>query len=169
MSFIPMEWEYTENPNENDIKLMEIKIYNRVVPQECFNRSRYCTIKQEDQKLRQKYFERYNGFNEKKEQILRRLAIEWLNKPYCWICYEKETNYKKCIIEHLHDINKPSIYSTNTNNYAGRFRSKACKHCNSIESQAKNINNITDRFKYWSYKKNWITQEEKEFYYIRLQ
>lgn len=169
MSYIPMDWELTENPTETAIRSMEYQLYNCIVPQECFNRSRYCIINKNDKQLQQEYFERYNGINETKEQILRRISLDYLKRPYCWICYNNETHYNKCIIEYKHDIHKPSLYSISSNNYAGRFRAKACKHCNSIETQAKNITNIVDRFKYWSIKKKWTTPKEKLFYYRILQ
>ena len=57
MSDIPMDWEYTDNQNENDIKRKSTKIYNRVAPQECFNKSINCTINKNDEQSRQLYFE----------------------------------------------------------------------------------------------------------------
>ena len=112
---------------------------------------------------------KFHRFRERSLLITQSLANDdWEAANFYNNLIKKETDNNKCIIEHQHDINKPSIYSTTIINYAGCFRSMACKRCNSIEAQAKKIKNIEARFNYWADKNNWTTQEQKEFYFIRL-
>tara|TARA_B100000963_G_C22633109_1_gene676042 strand:+ start:1589 stop:2098 length:510 start_codon:yes stop_codon:yes gene_type:complete len=157
---VPMEWELTNPISENDNNLKN-RIYNRLVPKDCFkSEDNYSNID------RQVYFELHHGINlnDTHDKILERMVTDWKSKPYCWVCYDLDEENNN-IIEHEHDI---SLSSDISSNYPGKFRSRACRRCNAIESHAKTIHNKMDRFNYWAMKKNWNTNEEREFFYSNL-
>ena len=182
---IPMEWESSIDFDDDEyslskhilnkeIKKIKDRIYNTVVPKDCFRINNYTTEINENERL--KYFIKTNSniniFNNKtKNNILNNFAIEWIKKPYCFICYNsfEENQY---IVEHKHDLNKRGIY--NKNLFAGIYRGKACKRCNAIEAHAKfkkisndyyknSIPNFNERLKYWCTKNNFL---DKDFYNI---
>lgn len=154
-NIIPMEWEYIGYSNElhNNIKN---RIYNRVAPNECFKSEVDCISIE-----RQQYFENCNGDYFYKD-IIDDIAVEWCKRPYCWICYKEDLDNKN-IIEHEHDNLKKT-----KDKYPGKFRARACSRCNRLEAEAKKIYSPNERFEYWANKNNWISIEERNFFYNNL-
>jgi len=146
---LPMEWEYTCPETEPDPAL-ESRIYNRIVPSSCFTSD-------DDTKIaRQCYFEDHNV-------SLCEVVEGWRKRPYCWVCFAPDVNGNN-VVEHEHDNRLVDSKKLTP----GKFRARACRSCNSIESHAKKIPEADKRFDYWAKKKGWNTDEEKRFYFSNL-
>ena len=186
-NYIPMEWEIECYINNEKIKKIADKIYNTVVPKDCFRLNYTTTCINENERIR--YFIKNNSneiiFNENmKNLILNSFAIDWIKKPYCYICF-KQYEENQYIIEHEHDLNKRGM--NNKNLYAGVYRGKVCKRCNILEGHAKlkninlnysncNIPNKNQRLKYWCIKNNFLNEKhfdyctpKSEFIFTNLQ
>nr|QFG73947.1 MAG: hypothetical protein [Megaviridae environmental sample] len=150
----PMEWRLT-HPQISNTKYSRIRsnIKNRIAPQASFDSSNITPNEYIIQTHTPIY--RYLGGmieSPTHDDIINQLVTCYLLLPYCWICFSEG----ECIVEHEHDLKKPTTYNTFTQKprgYAGVFRARACRNCNAYESYAKHISSKNICVNYW-YKKH---------------
>ena len=149
-----MEWELT-NPNILELSKLKIRINNRLAPRDSFIKFGINT----DYRRIQYLIKNNPLYGNNKDDILYNIAMNYLKKPYCEICYtEDEPQY---YIEHIHDENINGYY--NKKEFAGTYRAKVCAQCNRLEAEAKKISNKRDRFIYYCSKNQWNDPELQKF------
>jgi len=158
---VPMDWTTTRKHGNHDIESTAKKIRGVIAPTDVFNSSVMCVDVSTKQN---RYIEKKHphiGDDVDASYILLELAIDYLDRPYCQLCYQEKPSY---VVEHAHDLESVGF---TRKIYAGTYRSKACNRCNNLESKCKHMTK-QEKLDYWQKMNRWSDYECNEFFFPNL-